>query len=218
MIGTELLQLLQGDPLAQMRQQMAGPNPNPQAPPPAAAPMQRAPGPQQLKNIPGSTGAIPGTGLYSRPPPRRLATPPQGVLRQRPAALRRLQPALPQSGPSSVASQSPPGPWLHCGHAPDATAAVWSGDRPRPPGPFDGASAYAAPGTQGPDHALDGQPAARRQRDDEQSGAAAAECSGSANLPQPGSGGAGAGGQVARSTADGPLEPGRFCLPTPSSS
>ena len=32
MIGTELLQLLQGDPLAQMRQQMAGPNPNPQAP------------------------------------------------------------------------------------------------------------------------------------------------------------------------------------------
>ena len=34
MIGTELLQLLQGDPLAQMRQQMGGPNPNPQAPPP----------------------------------------------------------------------------------------------------------------------------------------------------------------------------------------
>ena len=29
MIGAELLQLLQGDPLAQMRQQMAGPNPNP---------------------------------------------------------------------------------------------------------------------------------------------------------------------------------------------
>ena len=38
MIGTELLQLLQGDPLAQMRQQMGGPNPNPQAPPPPAAP------------------------------------------------------------------------------------------------------------------------------------------------------------------------------------
>ena len=38
MIGTELLQLLQGDPLAQMRQQMAGPNPNPQAPPPRRCP------------------------------------------------------------------------------------------------------------------------------------------------------------------------------------
>ena len=37
MIGTELLQLLQGDPLAQMRQQMGGPNPNPQAPPPRPA-------------------------------------------------------------------------------------------------------------------------------------------------------------------------------------
>ena len=36
MIGTELLQLMQGDPLAQMRQQMAGPNPNPQMPRTAA--------------------------------------------------------------------------------------------------------------------------------------------------------------------------------------
>ena len=42
MIGTELLQLLQGDPLAQMRQQMAGPNPNPQAPPPPMPLVNRA--------------------------------------------------------------------------------------------------------------------------------------------------------------------------------
>ena len=57
MIGAELLQLLQGDPLAQMRSQMAGPNPNPQAPPPPAV---NQPPVQRMSPAPASIGGPPG--------------------------------------------------------------------------------------------------------------------------------------------------------------
>ena len=153
MIGTELLQLLQGDPLAQMRQQMGGPNPNPQAPPPAVAPMPRAPGPQQLKNIPGSTGAIPGTGYIAPATPQVGPMPPQGG----PPAPGGAPPPpnpLPQSGPPSTASQSPPDlaslymrlmQQQRSGQAIDHGLALM-------------ASAYAAPGTQGQImHSMDNQ-------------------------------------------------------------
>ena len=108
MIGTELLQLLQGDPLAQMRSQLGGPNPNPQAPPPATAPTPRAPGPvRQQRTSPVPAGAIPGTGYIAPATPQVGPMPPQGP-RQRPAGAPQPPQALPQSGPPSVASQSPP--------------------------------------------------------------------------------------------------------------
>ena len=88
MIGTELLQLLQGDPLAQMRQQMGGPNPNPQAPPPLPRqpPTQRA-----LARISGDSLERSGTLAHARRSyAARLAAPPPQGPRQRPPAPRRL--------------------------------------------------------------------------------------------------------------------------------
>ena len=161
MIGTELLQLLQGDPLAQMRQQMAGPNPNPQAPPPAAAPMplvnqptmQRAPA---FHPVVGGQ-PLPGTVTPATPAEQRGAQvgpmPPQGAP-PAPGGAPQPAPALPQSGPPSVASQSPPDlvqlygrlmQQQRSGSAIDHGLALM-------------ASAYAAPGTQGQImHSMDNQ-------------------------------------------------------------
>ena len=143
MIGTELLQLLQGDPLAQMRQQMGGPNPNPQAPPaavstppggsrPVAIPQELTPGNKAPMGNPASLQGGP-------PAPGPAAAPPN---------------PLPQSGPPSTASQSPPDlaslymrlmQQQRSGSAIDHGLALM-------------ASAYAAPGTQGQImHSMDNQ-------------------------------------------------------------
>ena len=171
MIGTELLQLLQGDPLAQMRQQMAGPNPNPQAPPPPAV---NQPSVQRMSPAPASIGGPPGHmeilpdqaqsphwvpgpakgPVGPAPPPLQSGpSPPQGGP---PAPGGAPQPpqALPQSGPPSTASQSPPDlvqlysrlmQQQRSGQAIDHGLALM-------------ASAYAAPGTQGQImHSMDNQ-------------------------------------------------------------
>ena len=165
MIGTELLQLLQGDPLAQMRQQMGGPNPNPQAPPPQP----------QLQNIPPAAKPPPGTGtLPAMHPVVGGQTLPGTVTPATPAEQRGAQvgpiqpqgappapggapqppPALPQSGPPSTAPQSPTDlaslymrlmQQQRSGSAIDHGLALM-------------ASAYAAPGTQGQImHSMDNQ-------------------------------------------------------------
>ena len=115
MIGTELLQLLQGDPLAQMRSQIAGPNPNPQAPPPAAAqlpnmnqPAQRAPGATLLY----AARRCPAWSSCRLRKWRGGNAAPQGP-RQRPAALRSLH------RPCRSLDPRPRPPkarltWLHC--------------------------------------------------------------------------------------------------------
>ena len=157
MIGTELLQLLQGDPLAQMRQQMGGPNPNPQAPPPQPA----APPTMPVGARPGSQRGIgPGTPMGPMPAmppgvsPNTIAGPaPQGGP-PAPGGAPQPPPALPQSGPPSVASQSPPDlaslymrlmQQQRSGQAIDHGLALM-------------ASAYAAPGTQGQImHSMDNQ-------------------------------------------------------------
>ena len=138
MIGTELLQLLQGDPLAQMRQQMAGPNPNPQMPQqpqtvPAPKLSQPEIGPGQL--LRGPSPAPQG----GQPAPGPAAAPPN---------------PLPQSGPPSTAPQSPTDlvqlygrlmQQQRSGSAIDHGLALM-------------ASAYAAPGTQGQImHSMDNQ-------------------------------------------------------------
>ena len=147
MIGTELLQLMQGDPLAQMRQQMAGPNPNPQAPPP-------------LVNQPTTQRAPPIAGHFANlnaPAPSQTVQggpmPPQGAPPAPGGAPPQPNP-LPQSGPPSVASQSPPDlvslysrlmQQQRSGSAIDHGLALM-------------ASAYAAPGTQGQImHSMDNQ-------------------------------------------------------------
>ena len=157
MIGTELLQLLQGDPLAQMRQQMGGPNPNPQAPPPQPA----APPTMPVGARPGSQRGIgPGTPMGPTPAmppgvsPNTIAGPaPQGGP-PAPGGPAPPPPPLPQSGPPSVASQSPPDlvqlysrlmQQQRAGSAIDHGLALM-------------ASAYAAPGTQGQImHSMDNQ-------------------------------------------------------------
>ena len=194
MIGTELLQLLQGDLLAQMRQQMGGPNPNPQA-----APMPRAPEPQQLKNIPGSTGAIPGTGYIAPATPQVGPMPPQGGP-PAPGGAPPPPPALPQSGPPSTASQSPPDlaslymrlmQQQRSGQAIDHGLALM-------------ASAYAAPGTQGQImHSMDNQqPDASSMMNNL---VQLQQMQNLQNLPQPGAGGSAggpsAGGMDARTWA-----------------
>jgi hypothetical protein len=147
MIGTELLQLLQGDPLAQMRQQMGGPNPNPQAPPPR--PVAPAPGSQQnpamMANAPPRPPGAP-MPTAGAPPPQGGPPPPAGAPPQ--------PNPLPQSGPPSVASQSPTDlvqlygrlmQQQRSGSAIDHGLALM-------------ASAYAAPGTQGQImHSMDNQ-------------------------------------------------------------
>ena len=147
MIGTELLQLLQGDPLAQMRQQMGGPNPNPQAPPSQQAPRPPpAPGsPGQPLSMPAITNVQPHAGPT---PPMPQGGPPA------PAGAPPPPPALPQSGPPSTAPQSPPDlvqlygrlmQQQRSGSAIDHGLALM-------------ASAYAAPGTQGQImHSMDNQ-------------------------------------------------------------
>ena len=208
MIGTELLQLLQGDPLAQMRQQMAGPNPNPQTPPPQPQP--------QLQNIPPAAKPPPGAGtlpaMHPVGPQMGGGPAPQGGP---PAPGGAPQPpqALPQSGPPSVASQSPPDlaslymrlmQQQRSGQAIDHGLALM-------------ASAYAAPGTQGQImHSMDNQqqdPSAmmnnlvqleQMQRIN--------------NMPAPGSGGGGATGGAAgdgQPAIDPRCHGTRFCLPTP---
>ena len=157
MIGTELLQLLQGDPLAQMRQQMGGPNPNPQAPPPQPA----APPTMPVGARPGSQRGIgPGTPMGPTPAmppgvsPNTIAGPaPQGGP-PAPGGPAPPPSPLPQSGPPSVASQSPPDlvqlysrlmQQQRAGSAIDHGLALM-------------ASAYAAPGTQGQImHSMDNQ-------------------------------------------------------------
>ena len=146
MIGTELLQLLQGDPLAQMRQQMGGPNPNPQAPPPRpAAPMPLVNQPsQRIGPAPAPAQGAPPAGASPAP----AGAPPA------PGGSAPPPPALPQSGPPSVASQSPPDlvqlygrlmQQQRSGSAIDHGLALM-------------ASAYAAPGTQGQImHSMDNQ-------------------------------------------------------------
>jgi hypothetical protein len=138
MIGMELLQLLQGDPLAQMRMgPQPAPNPNPQAPPPQQAmppvnqpTMQRqSPAPAGIGGPPGHFETLPdqaqsphwvpgpATGPIGRGPPL-IGTPPGGGQPNpspgpqggSPGPQGGPQPPnpLPQSGPPSVASQSPP--------------------------------------------------------------------------------------------------------------
>ena len=156
MIGTELLQLLQGDPLAQMRQQMGGPNPNPQAPPPQpAAPPNDAGGAR-----PGSQRGIgPGTPMGPTPAmppgvsPNTIAAP----RARRPASARRPRaacsaPAAVWTPVRSLPEPARPGSIVQ---SLDATAAGGLGDRPWARLM---ASAYAAPGTQGQImHSMDNQ-------------------------------------------------------------
>ena len=147
MIGTELLQLLQGDPLAQMRQQMGGPNPNPQAPPPRPAAARAWLATESSDD--GECAAPTAWRAYAYG--WRAAAPGS------PASARRAPPPpppLPQSGPPSVASQSPPDlvslygrlmQQQRSGSAIDHGLALM-------------ASAYAAPGTQGQImHSMDNQ-------------------------------------------------------------
>ena len=145
MIGTELLQLLQGDPLAQMRQQMGGPNPNPQMPQqpqtvPAPKLSQPEIGPGQLPH-----GPLPGVGAPS-PPPQGAPSAPAGPA---PPA-----PPLPQSGPPSTAPQSPTDLVQLYGRLMQQQRAGSAIDH----GLALMASAYAAPGTQGQImHSMDNQ-------------------------------------------------------------
>ena len=157
MIGTELLQLLQGDPLAQMRQQMGGPNPNPQAPPPAAAPTAAR------KSADDATCASAMHGAMSLPRPLLAPSPVRSGVPMPP------QGAPPAPGGARAASTGPAAVWTAVRGPPeparpgsivqsaDATATVGLGDRPRPR--FDGLGLRRA-WHPGPDHALDGQPAA----------------------------------------------------------
>ena len=149
MIGTELLQLLQGDPLAQMRQQIAGPNPNPQAPPPQQAPRPPPLGQDHLVNPFRCQPRSPMCSPYAGPtPPMPQGGPPA------PGPAAAPLPALPQSGPPSTAPQSPPDlaslymrlmQQQRSGSAIDHGLALM-------------ASAYAAPGTQGQImHSMDNQ-------------------------------------------------------------
>ena len=200
MIGTELLQLLQGDPLAQMRQQMGGPNPNPQAPPPQP----------QLQNIPPAAKPPPGTGtLPAMHPVVGGQTLPGTVTPATPAEQRGAQvgpmppqgappapggpapppPALPQSGPPSTAPQSPTDlaslymrlmQQQRSGSAIDHGLAMM-------------ASAYAAPGTQGQImHSMDNQqPDASSMMNNL---VQLQQLQRINNMPAPGSGGGAAGG------------------------
>ena len=212
MIGTELLQLMQGDPLAQMRQQMGGPNPNPQAPPPAAAPMplvnqptvQRAPG---VHPVVGGQ-PLPGTVTPATPAEQRgaqVGPAPQGAPPAPGPAAAPPNP-LPQSGPPSVASQSPPDlvslytrlmQQQRSGSAIDHGLALM-------------ASAYAAPGTQGQImHSMDNQqPDASSMMNNL---VQLQQMQNLQNLPQPGGGAAaGAGG-----ASTGGMDPRTWALLPP---
>ena len=197
MIGTELLQLLQGDPLAQMRQQMAGPNPNPQAPPPQQAP-RPPPGPGSpgqplsmpaITNVQPHAGPTPSMPQGGPPAPGPAAAPPN---------------PLPQSGPPSTAPQSPTDlvqlygrlmQQQRSGSAIDHGLALM-------------ASAYAAPGTQGQImHSMDNQ-----QQDPSSmmnNLVQLQQMQNLQNLPQPG-GGAGAGG-----ASTGGMDPRTWALLPP---
>ena len=199
MIGTELLQLLQGDPLAQMRQQMGGPNPNPQAPPPQP----------QLQNIPPAAKPPPGAGtlpaMHPVGPQMGGGPAPQGAPPAPGAAPPQPNP-LPQSGPPSVASQSPPDlaslymrlmQQQRSGSAIDHGLAMM-------------ASAYAAPGTQGQImHSMDNQqPDASSMMNNL---VQLQQMQNLQNLPQPGAGAAaGAGG-----ASTGGMDPRTWALLPP---
>ena len=202
MIGTELLQLLQGDPLAQMRQQMGGPNPNPQATPPRPAP----PAPPAL-------GSQQNPAMMANAPPRPPgapmptagASPPQGGSPAPGPAAAPPNP-LPQSGPPSVASQSPTDlvqlygrlmQQQRSGSAIDHGLALM-------------ASAYAAPGTQGQImHSMDNQqPDASSMMNNL---VQLQQMQNLQNLPQPGGGAAaGAGG-----ASTGGMDPRTWALLPP---
>ena len=166
MIGTELLQLLQGDPLAQMRQQMAGPNPNPQMPQqpqtvpapklsqPEIGPGQMPHGPLPLRGIGPGTPMGPMPAMPPGVSPNTIAGPaPQGAP-PAPGGPAPPPPALPQSGPPSVASQSPPDLVQLYGRLMQQQRAGSAIDH----GLALMASAYAAPGTQGQImHSMDNQ-------------------------------------------------------------
>ena len=171
MIGMELLQLLQGDPLAQMRVG-ASPNPNPQmAPQPQPQPQPPQAAPPQLRSLPPGGSMPPGSmpspaqggppmggGMIRPATPAELrgaqmSPPPQGAPPGPQAAPPPPNP-LPQSGPPSVASQSPPDlvnlymklmQQQRSGSAIDHGLALM-------------ASSYAAPGTEGQImHSMDNQ-------------------------------------------------------------
>ena len=178
MIGMELLQLLQGDPLAQMRMgPQPAPNPNPQAPPPQQAmppvnqpTMQRqSPAPAGIGGPPGHfetlpirlsrrTGFLgPATGPIRKRPPPLIGTPPGGGQPNPSPGPQAAPPPpnpLPQSGPPSVASQSPPdlvNLYMRLMQQQRAGSAIDHGLALM-------ASAYAAPGTQGQImHSMDNQ-------------------------------------------------------------
>ena len=147
MIGTELLQLLQGDPLAQMRSQIAGPNPNPQAPPPQP----------QLQNIPPAAKPPPGAGtlpaMHPVGPQMGGGPAPQGAP-PAPSAAPQPLPALPQSGPPSTAPQSPPD-LASIVHAADAAAAFPARLIDHGLAMISASALHAALSTQGQDHALE---------------------------------------------------------------
>lgn len=159
MIGMDLLNLMYGNPMsaiAQATSPQPAPNPNPNAPP-------------QLKNIPGATGAIPGTG-YIAPVSgpgggvRLPATPAE----QRGAQVGPMAPGGPQMAaggpPTPGAPNAPPGPPPGQAGLPPTAATQSPPDlaqlylqlenRNRSANEIDRglalmASAYAAPGTQG---------------------------------------------------------------------
>ena len=197
MIGTELLQLLQGDPLAQMRQQMGGPNPNPQAPPPRPAPpaLGSQQNPAMMANAPPRPAGA--------PMPTAGASPPQGGP-PAPAGAPPQPNPLPQSGPPSTAPQSPTDlvqlygrlmQQQRSGSAIDHGLALM-------------ASAYAAPGTQGQImHSMDNQ-----QQDPSSmmnNLVQLQQMQNLQNLPQPG-GGAAAGG-----ASTGGMDPRTWALLPP---